>query len=213
MTPDISTNHHRENGRTRAFTGNGFAGADGFAGTGLAPIGRTDLDTVCRSALELARTAPRPPLRIRLQHGQMTVEMEWADSAGGTAARPGEAAGHPANPLPGEAAALAAAAAALPPDPAGTPAPAPPENTPRYLLAPTVGTFYHAPEPGAAPFVSVGDVVRPGQPVGILEVMKMMSTVEADTAGRVVEFLTPDAHPVEFQQRLIALEPLSDGEG
>ncbi|MFF3763845.1 acetyl-CoA carboxylase biotin carboxyl carrier protein [Streptomyces sp. NPDC001922] len=206
MTPDISTNHHRENGRTRAFTGNGFTGPD------LAPIGRTDLDTVCRSALELARTAPRPPLRIRLQHGQMTVEMEWADFAAGAAARPGEA-GHPAGPLPGEAAALAAAAAALPPDPATAPAAAPPENALRYLLAPTVGTFYHAPEPGAAPFVSVGDVVRPGQPVGILEVMKMMSTVEADAAGRVVEFLTPDAHPVEFQQRLIALEPLSDGEG
>jgi acetyl-CoA carboxylase biotin carboxyl carrier protein len=56
--------------------------------------------------------------------------------------------------------------------------------------------------------VAVGDLVRPGQPVGVLEVMKMMSTIEADRAGRVVEILVPDAHPVEYQQRLIVLEPL-----
>lgn len=76
-----------------------------------------------------------------------------------------------------------------------------------YVFAPTVGTFYHAPEPGERPCVRVGDLVRPGQSVGVLEVMKMMNIVEADVAGRVVEIVVPDGQPVEFQQPLIALEP------
>ncbi|KDN80867.1 putative acyl-CoA carboxylase [Kitasatospora cheerisanensis KCTC 2395] len=75
------------------------------------------------------------------------------------------------------------------------------------MCAPMIGTFYHAPEPGAPPYVSVGDTITPGQPIGILEVMKMMSPVEADVAGRVVEILAADGTAVEFQQRLIAVEP------
>ncbi|MGP4000593.1 acetyl-CoA carboxylase biotin carboxyl carrier protein [Streptomyces sp. 8N706] len=186
MTPHPNTTEHRENGRRPALGGNGFTATD------LTPLGHADLDSVCRSVMELARTAPRPPLRIRLQHGQMTVEMEWPDSVAGSGTRTEQPVHQPRTPSAG-------------PPPAA-------QDEVRYLLAPTVGTFYHAPEPGAPPFVSVGDVVRPGQPVGILEVMKMMSTVEADAAGRVVEFLAPDAQPVQFQQRLLALEPLHDAE-
>ena len=73
-----------------------------------------------------------------------------------------------------------------------------------------IGTFYHAPEPGAPPFVSVGDLVAPGEQIGILEVMKMMSAVKADVAGTVREILAPDGGPVEFQQPLIAVEPVGD---
>jgi acetyl-CoA carboxylase biotin carboxyl carrier protein len=76
-----------------------------------------------------------------------------------------------------------------------------------------VGTFYHSPEPGAPPFVSVGDVVRSGQTVGVLEVSKMMSPVEAYTDGRAMEILTPDAEPVECQEQLIALVPAPQAEG
>ncbi|MEK8173136.1 acetyl-CoA carboxylase biotin carboxyl carrier protein subunit [Streptomyces sp. M19] len=62
--------------------------------------------------------------------------------------------------------------------------------------------------------MSVGDLIRPGQPVGILEVMKMMTPVEAECGGRVVEVLVPDGGSVEYKQRLIALEPVaSDGAG
>jgi acetyl-CoA carboxylase biotin carboxyl carrier protein len=71
------------------------------------------------------------------------------------------------------------------------------------------GTFHHSPQPGAPPFVSVGDVVRPGQTIGILEVMKMMSLVEADTDGRIVEILATDAQSVARQERLIAIAPAS----
>lgn len=188
--------HHQENGRSQATGGNGVVVPD------LMPLAHRDLDSLCRSVMNLARDAPRPPLRIKLQHGHMTVELEWPETASGRS-RPGAEPG--AEQVNG----------AVGPGTSGTECPGPPqaqEDGTLYLLAPTVGTFYHAPEPGAPPFVAVGDVIRPGQPVGILEVMKMMTPVEAVAAGRVKEFLIPDAHPVEFEQRIIALEPLAAGE-
>ncbi|SDD34427.1 acetyl-CoA carboxylase biotin carboxyl carrier protein [Actinokineospora iranica] len=75
------------------------------------------------------------------------------------------------------------------------------------LCANTVGVFYRAPEPGAAPFVVEGDVIAPGQQVAIVEAMKLMIPVEADRAGLVVEFLVPDGAPVEHGQPVLLLEP------
>ncbi|MBM0204488.1 acetyl-CoA carboxylase, biotin carboxyl carrier protein [Micromonospora sp. STR1s_5] len=74
-----------------------------------------------------------------------------------------------------------------------------------YVCAPMVATLYLAPSPGADPFVSEGDQVVPGQQVAILEAMKMMIPVEADRAGEVVKVLVPNATPVEYGERLIAL--------
>ena len=73
------------------------------------------------------------------------------------------------------------------------------------LCAGTVGTFYRAPEPGAAPFVAEGDTVRAGQQVAIIEAMKLMIPVEAERAGVVVEFLVGDRAPVEYGQPLMLL--------
>ena len=61
--------------------------------------------------------------------------------------------------------------------------------------------------PARAPFVAVGDLVRPGQPVGIVEAMKLMNEVTADRAGRVVAVLVEDGEPVEYDQPLVALDP------
>jgi len=155
-----------------------------------APPGPTTLESVCRSVTELARAAPKPPRRIRLQHGQTTVEVEWPD--------PETAAAVPVTGTLPEA-----------PEPASG---RPEQDALRYVCAPMVGTFYHSPEPGTPPFVSVGDVVRPGQTIGILEVMKMMSPVEADAGGQVVEILAPDAHSVEYHERLIAIAPANQAE-
>ena len=70
-----------------------------------------------------------------------------------------------------------------------------------------VGMFYRSREPGAEPFVQPGDVVRPGQQVGIIEAMKLMIPVEADLDGQVLDALLADGTPVEYGDRLFAVEP------
>ncbi|PWR09773.1 acetyl-CoA carboxylase biotin carboxyl carrier protein, partial [Micromonospora acroterricola] len=107
-----------------------------------------------------------------------------------------------------------------PPEAAVTVPPAAPASDPPAALirppvpgratvrAPIVGTFYRAPEPGAAPFVAVGDLVRPGQPVAIVEAMKLMNEVSADRAGRVAAILVEDGQPVEYDQPLVELDPV-----
>lgn len=76
------------------------------------------------------------------------------------------------------------------------------------VCAPTVGTFYRAPEPGAAPFVVEGDRVRAGQQIGIVEAMKLMIPLEAEHDGQVAAVLMEDGCPVEYGDRLFALTPL-----
>ncbi|WP_222851159.1 acetyl-CoA carboxylase biotin carboxyl carrier protein [Phytoactinopolyspora mesophila] len=96
---------------------------------------------------------------------------------------------------------------------AGEPAAAPAvdaDDRQYHVCAPSVGTFYQSPEPGAAPFVSVGNTVTAGQQVGIVEVMKLMIPVEVERAGRVIDVLVDDGHAVEHGQRLVALAPLDD---
>jgi acetyl-CoA carboxylase biotin carboxyl carrier protein len=73
------------------------------------------------------------------------------------------------------------------------------------VTAPIVGTFYQAPSPGAEPFVRAGDLVEPGQQVGIVEAMKLMNSVTADCAGQVSQVLAGDGEPVEFGQPLVAI--------
>ena len=72
-----------------------------------------------------------------------------------------------------------------------------------------VGTFYRALEPGAAPFVEVGDAVGPGQTLCILEAMKLMNEVKSEVEARVRAIHVGNAEPVEFGQLLFELEPLN----
>ena len=76
------------------------------------------------------------------------------------------------------------------------------------IESPVVGTFYRAPAPGAEPFVEVGALVEPGQTVCIVEAMKIMNEIEAETRGRVARILVKNAQPVEYGQKLFLLEPL-----
>jgi acetyl-CoA carboxylase biotin carboxyl carrier protein len=76
------------------------------------------------------------------------------------------------------------------------------------IVAPLVGTFYRAPQPGAKPFVEEGDVVDEGQTVAIVEAMKLMNQVKADQGGKVAQILCSDGDWVEFEQPLMFLEPL-----
>ena len=69
-----------------------------------------------------------------------------------------------------------------------------------------VGTAYMAPEPGAAPFIAVGDQVREGQTLMIVEAMKTMNHITADKSGKVTEIMVEDGQPVEFDEPLIIIE-------
>jgi acetyl-CoA carboxylase biotin carboxyl carrier protein len=75
------------------------------------------------------------------------------------------------------------------------------------IKSPMVGTFYKAPAPDATPYVEIGQVIKPGQVVCIIEAMKLMNEIEAESAGRVVEVLIENARPVQFGQPLFLIEP------
>jgi acetyl-CoA carboxylase biotin carboxyl carrier protein len=78
------------------------------------------------------------------------------------------------------------------------------------VLAPLVGTFYRASQPGSKPFVDTGDVVELGQTVCIVEAMKMMNEVAAGEGGKVVEIVAENGEAVEFEQVLMYLEPVDE---
>jgi len=75
------------------------------------------------------------------------------------------------------------------------------------VKSPIVGTYYYAPSPGAAPFVTVGDAVEPGQVLCIIESMKLMNEIEAETAGIVAAKLVENGRPVEYGEALFAIRP------
>ena len=106
---------------------------------------------------------------------------------------------------PVAAPAMPAAIAAAP----STPAPAPEAAAPsaaNAVKSPMVGTFYRSPSPDAAPFVEVGQSVRVGDVLCIVEAMKMMNQIEADLAGTVTAIHAENGEPVEFDQPLITVE-------
>jgi acetyl-CoA carboxylase biotin carboxyl carrier protein len=75
------------------------------------------------------------------------------------------------------------------------------------VRSPLVGTFYRAPAPGEEPYVEVGDRVRSGQALCIVEAMKLMNEIPADVSGEVVEILVENAEGVEYDQPLFRLRP------
>lgn len=94
----------------------------------------------------------------------------------------------------------------LPAAPA-TEAPGVPADEPgmHYITSPIVGTFYRAPGPSAAPYVQVGDFVKPAQTLCVVEAMKLMNEIECDAAGEVVRVLVENGQPVEYGERLFAI--------
>ncbi|MGC5052317.1 acetyl-CoA carboxylase biotin carboxyl carrier protein [Micromonospora sp. DT48] len=146
-----------------------------------------------RQAREFIAELAAPVRRLRLRLGDAELEVEWDRPTGPD--------------LPSRPADATAPAPRSPTDSAvAAPLPAP---APRISVrSPMVGTFYRSPQPGAAPFVAVGDLVRPGQVVGIVEAMKLMNEIAADRPGRVVEVLVADGQPVEYDQPLVALDPV-----
>jgi acetyl-CoA carboxylase biotin carboxyl carrier protein len=110
-----------------------------------------------------------------------------------------------------EPAALAAPAAPATPAAAAHVAPGPPGSGEHegfhVLTSPIVGTFYRAANPDAEPFVKVGDSVEKGKTLCIVEAMKLMNEIEADVSGTIVAIYPQNAQPVEFGEKLFAIQP------
>ncbi len=142
------------------------------------------------------------------ESGIAEIEIKEGEEALRISRMPAGAATAPAVPHAAHLAALAAAAAhtasaALPAAESAAPKPKPNEHV---ITAPMVGTFYASPSPGAKAFVEIGDEIKVGQVLCIIEAMKMMNQIEADKAGRITSVMAQNGDPVEFGQPLFVVE-------
>jgi acetyl-CoA carboxylase biotin carboxyl carrier protein len=111
-------------------------------------------------------------------------------------------------PVP-RAVSVAPEAPSAAPLPAAGPAPPPEESGLTVVKSPIVGTFYRAPDPNSPPFVSVGDTVRVGQVLCIIEAMKLMNEIEAEVAGEIVKVHHDSGQPVQYGEPLFTVRPAS----
>jgi oxaloacetate decarboxylase alpha subunit len=124
----------------------------------------------------------------------------------------GEVAFHPVMPrMEYPPSAIVAPAVAEQEKPAAMPVPSPvspaaPLNQVR-VTSPIVGTFYRASSPEKPPYVEVGDIVKKGQVLCIIEAMKLMNEIESEMAGKVVQITVENGQPVEYGQPLFVIEP------
>jgi len=140
---------------------------------------------------EFEYEAPNVRLRIRKDSGIVSAPAAPAPAPVLTYAAP-------SLPVHSVVAPTAAQAPASPEAPADEPGI-------HFITSPIVGTFYRSPNPNSGPFVQVGDRVKPGQTLCIVEAMKLMNEIECDTAGEVVKVLVENGQPVEYGERLFAV--------
>ena len=110
-----------------------------------------------------------------------------------------------------QAVAMAMPSAPPAPDAAAAAAEPPKDEAPQknvvVVTSPIVGTFYRSPSPDTSVYVEVGDVVKKGQILCIIEAMKLMNEIEAEVSGRVAAILAENAQPVEYGEPLFQIEP------
>ncbi|MEM7469660.1 MAG: acetyl-CoA carboxylase biotin carboxyl carrier protein [Pseudomonadota bacterium] len=134
---------------------------------------------------------------IEIKEGEESVRI----SRGSTVVSPPPAV-LPSAPVP--IAAEPTVAAAEPEQPSSVPAASEPSG--QEVKAPMVGTFYSAPSPDAEPFVKVGQSVRVGDTLCIIEAMKIMNPIESDRAGTITAIFADNGQPVEFEQPLFVID-------
>ena len=107
-------------------------------------------------------------------------------------------------PAPAAAAPAAPTAATTPDAPAG-----PAEDDSKYITikSPMIGTFYRSPSPDKDPYLNIGDSVKPGKVICIVEAMKLFNEIESEVSGTVVKILADDSSPVEYDQPLFLIDP------
>ncbi len=113
-------------------------------------------------------------------------------------------------PADHHAAAAAPAPSAAAPATSAAPAAETPADTSKYITvrSPMIGTFYRSASPEKPLFVNVGDEIKPGAVLCIIEAMKLFNEIESEVSGRVVKILVDNASPVEYDQPLFLVEPL-----
>jgi acetyl-CoA carboxylase biotin carboxyl carrier protein len=146
---------------------------------------------------ESADTATIRALAKLLTETNLT-EIEIENASGRIRVSRGGGGGHFVAAAPAPVAAAPAAAPAAEAAKAAGPHPG-------AVTSPMVGTVYTAPQPGAAPFISVGSVVKEGDTLLIVEAMKTMNPISAPKGGKVIEICVSDAQPVEFGQQLVII--------
>ena len=75
------------------------------------------------------------------------------------------------------------------------------------IKSPMIGTFYRSPNPESGPFISEGDIIKPGQTICIVEAMKLFNEIESEVSGKVVKVIANDSSPIEFDQPLFEVDP------
>ena len=145
--------------------------------------GDGELERICQSLADVIQILPSPLRRVRVQLGSSSIEVEWQKPPPITSSTTAAVTSSHLETLPAI-------------------------KDPYPVCASLVGTFYRAPQPGARPFVELGDEVQPGQQVAVIEAMKLTHPVNVDIVGRVVAILVADGEPVEYGQQLVHLEPL-----
>lgn len=139
---------------------------------------------------------------LEIKEGEEVVRLSRVPKGGGITvnAAPNVPAAHPAAPASRPESPVPAASTMVPAESAsGT---IPPGHVVR---SPMVGTFYAAANPDAPPYVSVGQTVKAGDTLGVIEAMKMFNQIEADKAGTIVAILVENGQPVEFDEPLFVI--------
>ena len=134
---------------------------------------------------------------IEIKEGEEAVRISRMPSGGYMNHAPA-----PVMMLAAPAAAVAAAPAVAP---AIATAAASPRSNDQVVTSPMVGTFYASPSPGAKPFVEIGDEVKVGQILCIVEAMKLLNEIESDVAGEIVKKKGSNGQPIEYGQELFAI--------
>ena len=153
-------------------------------------------------------------IKFVAKSGVSEVEIEQKDfkitikTPAGKKEAPQQVVAHLPAPMPHSAPAPVAASAPAPTPAAPAPQPAAANET-KYITikSPMIGTFYRAAGPGKPVFVNVGDVLKPGKTICIIEAMKLFNEIESEVSGKIVKVLVDDAKPVEYDQPLFLVDP------
>ena len=163
--------------------------------------------TQIRELLTLLSQTDISELSLKSGDFELTVRKDQVGDRPASSVTLGGAEGLTLTPLP--SAPVSPSPTPPPPATVSPPTPSPLANEKlQEITSPMVGTFYRSPAPDEPPFVDVGDRIRSGQTVCIIEAMKLMNELEAEVAGEVVELIAQNGEPVEYGQVLMRIKPV-----